>query len=446
MSQTLIKNAFIITMNKQRDIFPNGSVLIEGDRIIQIGEVDEKLLEKSVEVIDVGGKIILPGLINTHVHTSQQLARGIADDVDLLTWLQKRIWPYESSLDYEQSYISSLACCIELIKTGVTTFLEAGGQFVDAMAEAVKLSGLRACLTASIMDCGEGLPGSWNKNYKELISFQEELFKKYNNTCDGRIRVWFGLRTIFNNSDELLRETKRIADLYKTGIHMHVAEIAEEIEFVKKKTGHHGTIDHLNHLGILGPNFLSVHSVWLTNEEINIIKEKDVKVAHCPGAAMKVVLGFAKVNEMMEKNVCVSIGTDGAPSNNRMDIFRDMYLAAVIHKGKSLNPQILKAQQILEMVTVNAAKCSLMEDEIGSLEVNKKADLIIVNCDYISSLPCYNVVNNLVYCMGSENVDSTMCNGKWLMRNKALISVDEKTLIQKIKEASLKIKQRICLE
>lgn len=446
MSQTLIKNGYIITMNKQRDIFPNGSVLIEGDRIIEIGDIDENLLNKSIEVIDACGKIILPGLINTHVHTSQQLARGIADDVDLLTWLQKRIWPYESSLDYEQSYISSLACCMELIKTGVTTFLEAGGQFVDAMVEAVKLTGLRACLTASIMDCGEGLPSCWNKNYKEQISFQEELFKKYNNTCEGRIRIWFGLRTIFNNSDELLKETKKMADFYQTGIHMHVAEIEEEIKFVKKKTGHLGTVDHLNCLGILGPNFLSVHSVWLTNEEIEILKEKDVKVSHCPGAAMKVVLGFSKVNEMLEKNVCVSIGTDGAPSNNRMDIFRDMYLAAVIHKGKSLNPQALRAQQILEMVTVNAARCSLMEEEIGSLEINKKADLIIVNSDYIGSLPCYNAVNNLVYCMSSENVESTMCNGKWLMRNKVVTCFDEKTLIKTIKETSLKIKQKICLE
>ena len=443
MSQIFIKNACIITMNQTRDIYKNSCILIEDSKIKKIGQIFEAEIDKNAEIFDASGKIILPGLINTHVHTSQQLARGIADDVDLLVWLIERIWPYESSLSYKEALISSLACCVELIKTGVTTFLEAGGQHVDAMVEAVKKTGLRACLTASIMDCGDGLPEKWNKNYKENINFQEELIKKYDKTCEDRVRIWFGLRTIFNNSDELIIETKKKADLYQTGIHMHVAEIKEEIEFVKKRTGNLGTIDHLAKLGVLGPNFLSVHSVWLSEEEINLLKKNDVKVSHCPGAAMKVVLGFSKVPEMLAKQICVSIGTDGAPSNNKMDIFRDMYLAAVIHKGRTLNPKAVTSEEILEMVTVNAAKCSLMEDSIGSLEINKKADLIVLNPDFIGSVPYYNVITNIVYSMGSENVEANMCNGKWLMKNRKVLTINEEELINQIKDISLNIKDRM---
>lgn len=443
MSQILIKNAYIITMNKEKEVFPKGSLLIENGVIKSVGDIDETTIDPSAEIFDASNKIVLPGLINTHVHTSQQLARGIADDVDLLVWLKERIWPYESSMDYEDSFLSSMACCIELIKSGVTTFLEAGGQFVDAMVEAVKLSGLRACLTASIMDCGEGLPSIWKRTAQENIALQEELFKKHHNTCEGRVRIWFGLRTIFNDSDELIKLTKLKADSHKTGIHMHVAEIAEEVEFVKKRTGHNGTIDHLNQLGVLGPNLLSVHSVWLTDEEIDLIKKNDVKISHCPAAAMKVTLGFSKVGEMMEKDVCVSIGTDGAPSNNKMDIFRDMFLAAVIHKGKTLNPKNLVASQILEMVTVNAARCSLMEEMIGSLEKNKKADLIVLNPNFIGSLPCYNIVNNIVYAMSSENVESSMCNGRWLMKNRKVLTLNEEEIIEKILKATPKIKEKI---
>jgi len=443
MSQIYLKNAYIITMNPTRDVYQKASILIENDIIKEIGQIEEIKLNPKAEILDVTGKIIMPGLINTHVHTSQQLARGIADDVDLLVWLIERIWPYESSLNYEDSLISSLACCVELIKTGVTTFLEAGGQFVDAMVEAVDKCGLRACLTASIMDCGEGLPEKWRKSHKEYIQFQEDLFQKYNDTSEGRIKIWFGLRTIFNNSDELIVETKQLADKYRTGIHMHVAEVCEEIDFVKKKTGHKGTIDHLNHLGVLGPNLLAVHSVWLTEEEIDLIKKNEVKVSHCPAAAMKVTLGFSKVKEMIDKKICVSIGTDGAPSNNKMDLFRDLYLAALIHKGRTLNPKALISEEILEMVTINAAKCSLMEDSIGSLEVNKKADLIILNPDFIGSLPCYNIINNIVYSMSSENVEATMCNGKWLIKNRKVLILDEEELIGKVKKMAMKIKDKI---
>ncbi|WP_432204976.1 amidohydrolase [Cetobacterium somerae] len=441
MKQILIKNAYIVTMNAKREIYNNGSILIEGNKIKAIGKVEENLISENVEILDANGKIILPGFINTHVHLSQQLGRGIADDVDLLTWLRERVWPYESSFDYESSLISSTACCVEMIKSGITTFLESGGQYVDAMVEAVKNTGMRVALSKSVMDDGIGLPENWVKTADEEIETQKELFEKYNNSADGRIKIWFGLRTIFNNSDELILKTKKIADELNTGIHMHIAEIAAENDYVKSSRGN-STVEHLHKLGALGPNLLAVHTVWLTDREIDLFRLYDVKVSHNPAAAMKVVLGFARIPEMLDKGLNVSIGTDGAPSNNRMDMMREMYLTSLIHKGRTLNPKVVPAEQVLEMATINGAKCALLEKEIGSLEVGKKADLIILNPNTIHSLPLHDPIANIVYTMSSENVESTMCNGQWLMKNREILFLNEKELIENLKQKSKEIKEK----
>lgn len=333
-----------------------------------------------------------------------------------------------------------------MIKSGVTTFLEAGGQYVEAMAEAVKNTGIRAALSKSVMDEGIGLPTNWIKTADEEIQVQKELFDKYNNTADGRIKIWFGLRTIFNNSDDLIIKTKKIADELNTGIHMHIAEIAAENDYVKTNRGN-STVEHLHKLGALGPNLLAVHTVWLTDREIDLFRLYDVKVSHNPAAAMKVVLGFARIPEMLEKGLSVSIGTDGAPSNNRMDMMREMYLTSLIHKGRTLNPKVVPAEQVLEMATINGAKCALLEREIGSLEVGKKADLIILNPNTIHSLPLHDPIANIVYTMSSENVESTMCNGKWLMKNREILVLNESNLIEqvKIKSEEIKTKAKIVL-
>lgn len=441
MNRIYITNAYLITMNENRDVYECGSILVVNDKIEYVGKFDEKLITDGTQVYDVKGKMVMPGLVNTHVHLSQQLGRGIADDVDLLTWLRDRIWPYESSFDYEDSLVSSTACCVEMIKSGVTTFLESGGQVVEAMVEAVDKTGIRACLAKSVMDNGEGLPSSWQKTTKEELDKQIELFEKYNNTSDGRVKIWFGLRTIFNNSDELIIETKKLADKYNTGIHMHIAEISGEVDFAKAVRGN-STVEHLHKLGVLGPNLLAVHTVWLTKREIDLFKLYDVKVSHNPAAAMKVVLGFAFIPEMLELGIPVSIGTDGAPSNNRMDMMREMYLTSLIHKGRTLNPSTVPAEQILEMATINGAKCALMDKEIGSLEVGKKADLIVLNPNDIHSLPLHNPIGNIVYSMSSENVESTMCNGKWLMKEHEVLVVDEKELLEKVKYQAEKIRKQ----
>ena len=440
--KTLLKNALIVTMNAKEEVYSEGSVLVEDDKISKIGHFELK--EDVDEVIDCKGKIIMPGLVNTHVHTSQQLGRGLGDDVNLLIWLHDRIWPYESNMTEEDSYVSTLACCLEQIKCGCTSFAEPGGQHVAGMVRGVAEAGVRAKLAKSVMDCGEGLPKVWQKTTQEELDKQEEDLKKFHNTHDGRVQVWFGLRTIFNCTDDLIVRSKELADKYNVGVHMHVAEVKDEVEYMQATRGE-WTVTHLNKLGVLDKNFLAVHTVWLTNEEVEMFRDHQVKVSHNPAAAMR-VLGFAKVPRMLREGICVTIGTDGAPSNNRMDMVDEMYLTSLIHKGWRLYPDVLKAQEILRMATINGAKALMDEDLYGSLEVGKKADLIVINPDSAGMLPLHDPVANLVTSMHSSNVESTMCDGKWLMKDRIVLSLNEEEVLAAAKEHAAAIRSRAGIE
>ncbi|WP_243544164.1 amidohydrolase [Pseudodesulfovibrio tunisiensis] len=440
MTTTLIRNATILTMDKQRRIFQGGDVLVSQGKIAAIGGVPEDMIPEDAEIVDATGKLVLPGLINTHVHTSQQLERGLADDVNLLTWLHDRTWPFESALLEDDSYFSTLACGIELIKSGVTTFAEAGGQHVNGMARGVRKLGMRAALCQSSMDCGQGLPDGWVRPTQQVLDEQLGLHARWHGQADGRISVWLGLRTIFNCSDELIRRTMREAERLNTRVHMHVAEVREEVEFVRDTRGA-TTVRHLADIDALSPNLLAVHTVWLTPEEVALFAEHDVKVSHNPAAAMR-VLGFAPVPDMIRAGVSVSIGTDGAPCNNRMDMFDEMYTTSLIHKGRYLDPTIITAETILEMATLHGARCMGMEREIGSLEPGKQADLILVDPRDAGSLPLHDPVTGLVTAMHSSNVDSTMCAGQWLMRDRKILTVDEDMLLDEIQERAEHIRER----
>lgn len=428
MLQILLKNGYIVSMNGAGQVFDGGSVLVENDKIIAVGIVDERLIKPDAEVIELDGKYVLPGFVNTHVHTSQQISRGVGDDVDFKTWLHERMWPFESNMTEEDSYISTLMCCLELIKSGVTSFAEPGGQFVSGMCRAVAEAGIRGKLAKSVMDCGDGLPEIWHKTADEELETQLEDFKKFHNTADGRVQVWFGLRTIFNNTDDVIVRTKALADKYGVGVHMHVAEAKSEIEYTKEIYGE-PTVTHLNRLGVLDKNLLAVHTVWLTNEEVALFKEHDVKVSHNPASAMR-VLGFAKIPRMLNEGICVSIGTDGASSSNRMDMVDEMWLTSLIHKGWRLDSTVVPSQDILKMATINGAR-ALLDDKIyGSIEVGKKADLIIINPFGPSMMPVNDKIAALVTAMHSSNIESSMCDGRWIMRDRKVLTLDEEMIVK----------------
>ncbi len=442
MAQTLLLNAQIVTLDAEQRQWNDGALLIEDDRIVRVGRSSDLVAQADGDVqrVDLRGRIVLPGLINTHVHTSQQLGRGIADDVDLLVWLRERIWPYESSLTEDDSYVSSLLCGLEMIHSGVTCFGEAGGQFVGGMARAINELGLRANLSSSTMDTGIGLPPRWQETTDQALDAQVELYERWNGRADDRIRVWFNLRTIFNNSDDLIVRTKALADKYKTGIQMHVAEIREEVEFARAERGA-TTVTHLDRLGVLGPNLLAVHCVWMTDAEIQMFADHDVPVSHNPAAAMR-VLGFARVPEMLEAGICVTIGTDGAPCNNRMTLIDDMWLTTLIHKGRLLSPTTMPAQTVLRMVTNYAARAMLWDDQIGALEAGKKADLVVVNPNSANMLPLHDAAANLVSAMQAHNVESVMVDGRWLMRDHAVLTVNEAEIFEEAKRRAAAVAAR----
>ncbi|GLJ45651.1 hypothetical protein SUGI_0960910 [Cryptomeria japonica] len=446
----------IVTMDGEQRVYGNGGLFVQGDKIHAIGSSSHILSHfsaQATEIIDFHDHIILPGFINTHVHTSQQLARGIADDVDLMTWLHDRIWPYESQMTEDNSYISTLLCGVELIHSGVTCFAEAGGQHVAGMARAVESLGIRGCLAQSVMDAGEGLPVSWTRQTaKSCIQIQEELYKNLHNTADGRIKVWFGVRQIMNATDDLLLLTKEFADKLNTGIHMHVAEIPYENEYVAStRAVNQGTVTYLENIGLLGENLLAAHSVWINNAEVKLLSKAGVKVSHCPAAAMR-MLGFAPIKEMLDVGICVSLGTDGAPSNNRMSIVDEMYLASLINKGREVynkgntDPTALPAETILKMATIDGAKAVLWDKEIGSLEVGKKADLVVINPHLWTTIPLHDPITSLVYSMRTENVDSLMCNGQWIMRNRKILTVNEEEILSTSRKVAREILTKAKIE
>ena len=440
MAQTYLKNGYIVTMDAEENVYDGGGVLVENDRIVAVGRIAEQLVKPDSEVIDLQGKYVLPGFVNTHVHTSQQISRGVGDDVRFVTWLHDRMWPFESSMTEEDSYISTLTCCLEQIRAGVTSFAEPGGQFVGGMARGVKEAGLRAKLAKSVMDCGDGLPPIWQRTAQQELEQQEEDLKRYHNTADGRIQVWFGLRTIFNNTDDLICRTKELADKYGVGVHMHVAEAHEEIEYTQEKYGE-PTVTHLNRLGVLDKNLLAVHTVWLTNEEVELFKAKDVKVSHNPASAMR-VLGFAKIPRMLREGICVSIGTDGASSSNRMDMVDEMWLTSLIHKGWRLDPTVVPSQDVLRMATINGARALLDDKLYGSLEAGKKADLIVIDPFTASMMPVHDKIAALVTAMHSNNITCTMCDGKWLMRDRKILTLDEEAILKEACERAKAIYKR----
>lgn len=450
---SILHNAMVVTMDSDLRVFQNGAIVIEGDKIKAIGHADDILHHFSAvprhSILNLNGGILLPGFVNTHVHTSQQLARGIADDVDLITWLHHRIWPYESNMTHHDSYLSTLLCGIELIHSGVTCFAEAGGHHVSGMATAVEQLGLRACLTQSIMDSGEGLPPSWSTHTTDqCIQSQKELYEKHHGTADGRIRIWLGIRQIMNSTDRLLIQTRDLARELNTGIHMHVAEIPYENQVVvDTRKVDHGTVTYLEMIKFLQSNLLAAHSVWVNDNEISYLSEAGVKVSHCPAAAMR-MLGFAPIKKMIDAGICVSLGTDGAPSNNRMSIIDEMYLASLINKGHEVftsgttDPTALPAEQVLRMATIDGAKTVLWENEIGSLEVGKKADIIVIDPSSWTMVPIHDCISSLVYCMRTENIVSVICNGKWIMKDKKILTVDEEEVIKQANQASKELLKR----
>ncbi|HEX7733944.1 MAG TPA: amidohydrolase [Ktedonobacteraceae bacterium] len=436
----LFTNATIMTMNPAREIITDGALLVEGNRIKALGKADEVRREHPVEeIIDAGGKLIIPGLIDTHVHVAQALIRGCADDMALIQWLCERVWVLQGNFTEDDGYVSARLCIAEMLKSGTTTFLEsmlAHRYGFDGIARAVEESGIRACLAGIVMDTGTYATQDANAMHPGMVESREtslfgvlEAHSKWQGAANDRIHVWFGPRTPGGVTPELYREMSNYARQRDMGITMHLAEVEADKLFLQEKYGL-SPVYFAESVGLLGAKTVLVHMVWLNDQDIVKLAQTGTSVSHNPSSNSKLASGVCKVPQMLASGVNVALGCDGGPSNNDYDLIREMKLAAILHKAVSHDPLIVPAESVLEMATINGARALGLEREIGSLEVGKKADFAIIDLNRLHTTPSPNPVSTLVYAATGGEVDTVVIDGQIVVEQGQLLSLDEEEIIE----------------
>lgn len=443
MHTILIRNATIITMGE--DDIVRGDIFVEGNRIKRIGDCGGI---QSDTVIDATDKVIIPGLIQTHVHLCQVLFRGTADDMELLDWLRERTWKLEAAHDFNTAYASAWLGCMELIRSGTTCIADMGSIMnAEADAQAMYDFGIRAKFGKAMTDFGDlppelgNLPGAFQETTQESIDQSLGLIKDWHGIDDGRLQYLFAPRGILSTSEELLLELKRLALQYRTGIHTHACENKTESKRVAEQRGT-SEIKYLQSLGLTGGNLLLAHCIWVDEQDLKILQETNTRVLHCPSTNLKLASGIAPIAEMLKQGITVSLGADGAPANNNLSAFIEMRHASLLQKGVTLDPTVLPARQTFELATLNGARTLGLENEIGSIEVGKKADLVILDLYQAHTIPHSNPYSTLVYAASSENVETVIIDGNVLFHQKKFVHFDDKEMLQKCKAESEKLIQR----
>ncbi|MFB6466344.1 5'-deoxyadenosine deaminase [Cytobacillus sp. Hz8] len=432
----LIKNAEIITMNAAEEIF-RGDIWIVNDTIQALG-VDLHP-EKVDKVIDATGKMVIPGFVQTHIHLCQTLFRGQGDDLELLDWLKKRIWPLEAAHDEESIYYSAMLGLGELIQSGTTTIVDMETvHHTEYAFRALADSGIRALSGKVMMDKGEDVPPGLKETTANSIQESVDLLEKWNHFDQGRIQYAFSPRFVISCTEELLKEVQMLSDKYQVKVHTHASENLSEIEVVEKETGMRNIV-YLDHLGLANDRLILAHCIWLDEEEQQIIRDRGVHVSHCPGSNLKLASGIAQTPELLKNHVSLSLGADGAPCNNNLDMFNEMRLAALIQKPLH-GPTAMDTRTVFRMATIGGAKAVGMEKEIGSIEVGKKADLALLQLNDFHTYPSYGVdpISRIVYSATRADVETTIINGRIIMENKKIRTIHKPTIL---KEANISIKR-----
>lgn len=444
MKKTIIKNAIIVTMNKARQII-KGDVLFEGDRIQRIGD---NLEDPGAAVLDATGKVLIPGLIQTHIHLTQTLFRGQADDLELLDWLKERVWPLEGAHTPESNYVSAKLGLAELIKGGTTSIIDMGTvNHTDSIFQAIEESGLRAIAGKCMMDYGRGVPATLMEDTTASINESVRLLKKWHGKANNRIQYAFAPRFVVSCTEALLTRVRDLSREYGVMVHTHASENRGEIDLVRRDRGMEN-VHYLHHLGLTGEDLILAHCIWLDWEEMKILADTGTKIAHCPNSNLKLASGIAKIPELLEMGAAVSLAADGAPCNNNLDIFQEMRSVALIQKARLLSPTVMKAHQVFELATLGGARVMGREKDLGSIEVGKKADLVLVDLDRIHCSPGEetDIISRLVYSAQASDVDTTIIDGKILMENRKLTTLEERNIIndanrlihEQIKRGSIK--------
>lgn len=421
MRKLLIKGCTIVPV--VGPVLARGAIAVEDDRLAYVGpETDLPPAWEAEETIAAEDMVALPGLVNCHTHAAMTLFRGYADDLPLRRWLEEKIWPLEGKLDKEDIYWGTQLALVEMIRSGTTTFADMYFH-MEVVAQAVVEAGLRACLS-------QGLIGMQDVLGLRLKA-GESLAREWQGAGEGRITIMLGPHAPYTCApDYLIKVAERAARL-GVGLHIHLAETKQEVEEIRSKYGL-PPVAHVAKLGLFQVPTLAAHCVHLTEEEIGILAQNEVGVAHCPESNLKLASGVAPVPALLAAGAVVGLGTDGAASNNNLDLLEETRTAALLAKGISGDPTALKAEEALAMATINGAKALKLEKDIGSLEVGKKADIILLKTCGAHWQPRNEVVAHLVYSARGSDVDTVIVNGRVIMADGQLQTLDEERIYSEV--------------
>ena len=435
----MFKGGYIISCDGTRRIIKDGGILVEDGRIAMVGSYEDvRQYAAGADVVNTERCIVMPGLVDTHVHLAQALLRGVVpDNLTLIPWLKEWIWPLQGVYDDQDGRASAALCILEMLKTGTTCFVETHVHTrygFNGIAELVKTSGIRGVLSKSIMD----LKGYSNvedvihpgmvEERDQCIGEFKEMHRRWAGGADGRIDVWLGLRSAGAVSDDLLRESAEIAVEYNTGVTMHIAEIREDVEYYRRVYGA-SAAGFLERFGLLGEKRIYAHCVWLNTYDMGRFAATGTTVAHCPSSNLKLGSGLAPISEMLRNGVNVGLGCDGGPSNDCYDMIREMKLAAILQKGRLTDPTSISAWDVVEMATRKGARAIGRLGELGSLERGKKADIVVVELKRPSVTPISNPLSLLVYSASGCDVRDVMIDGKFVVRDRKVLTLDEEKVL-----------------
>jgi len=441
VSELVIRGGVVVTVDGDSRVV-HGDVLCRDGRIASIGG-DVAPQERDYEVLDADGAIVMPGLVQSHVHMCQTLARGRADDLELLPWLRDVVWPYEGALDRDDLAASARLACLELLLGGTTAILDMGTvHHTDALFEAARDSGLRATIGKAMMDePAVGVPPGLRESTAHSLDESARLCEQWHGAEGGRLRYAYAPRFALSCTDELLRAAAEEARSRGARLHTHTSENRDEVALVKKLRGA-DNIEYLHDCGLTGPDVGLAHCVWLSDRERSILRDTGTHVLHCPSSNLKLGSGVARIPDLRADGVSVSLGADGAPCNNNLDGFLEMRLAALIQKPVH-GATAMRAVDVVRLATLGGARALGLEDEIGSLEVGKKADIAVVAWRDAHTVPTENPYSALVYACRASDVRHVVVDGRPVVRDRTPLTIDPGTAIADARQRATNVFDRL---
>ena len=422
MSEIVFRGGTILAIDAEHLVL-SGDVACKDGEIVQVGKAYTPQT-KDFEIVDCEGCIVMPGLVQAHVHTCQTLARGRADDLELLDWLRTVIWPYEAALDEAAAAASAELACAELLLGGTTAILDMGTvHHTDAIFAAAERSGIRATIGKAMMDAPDPhIPAGLRESTQSSLDESARLIERWHGAANGRLGYAFAPRFVLSCTDELLREVGVRARAGGVRIHTHASENHGEIALVRERFGKDNILV-LDELGLLGDHCCIAHCIHLSAEERSLLAARGAHVCHCPSSNLKLASGICPVPELIADGVSVAIGADGAPCNNNLDGFVELRLAALIHKHRA-GPRALPAPEVVRLATNGGAAALGLADRIGSLEVGKRGDVIAVDATALHTVPTASPWSAIAYAARSSDVRHVAVDGNLVVRDAVLLTLD----------------------